>query len=142
MLAKIRTLLNFSQDQKTAGHLQAGSAAEVTARKHLENLGFKTVVTNLTSRFGEIDIVMNKKNTLVFVEVRYRKNPGFGTAAQSVTIHKQRKLINAARYFLQKNPEYRKYDSRFDVITIESRKNILQWYPCAFTLDSHCDYNF
>ena len=140
MLTKLRSLFLFKKSK--ADHLQAGSDAEKRARKHLELRGFKTIGCNIHSRFGELDIVMTRNNELLFVEVRYRSSMSYGSAAQSVHIHKQRKLINAARYFLQQNPEYNKYDCRFDVITIESPRNILQWHPNAFTLDSHRDFDF
>ena len=83
---------------------------------------------------------MLKADELVFVEVRQRTSTSYGSAAQSVHIYKQRKLINAARYFLQQNPEFNKYYARFDVITIETNKNNLQWHPCAFSLDSQSEY--
>jgi len=122
-------------------HLHTGKAAEQRARKHLEQHGFKTIATNVNSRFGEIDIIMQRIDEIVFVEVRYRSNTSHVSAAQSIDKHKQSKLINAARFFLQKNPQYNQYLCRFDVITIESTKNILQWHPCAFTLDDHSDFN-
>lgn len=121
-------------------HLKSGAAAEVRARKHLEERGFDTIDTNVYSRFGEIDIVMIRGDELVFVEVRQRTSMSYGSAAQSVHIYKQRKLINAARYFLQQNPEFNKYYARFDVITIESKQNNLQWHPCAFSLESQSEY--
>ena len=141
MLNKIRSLFKTLKNSDQASHLKAGSDAELRAQKHLESNGFKTIATNVNSRFGEIDIVMTKDNDLLFVEVRYRSSSYYGSAAQSVHIYKQKKLINAARYFLQKNPKFSNHDCRFDVITIESSKNILQWHPCAFSLDSHRDYN-
>ena len=139
MLTKIRSLFNNNSQAK---HLKSGKTAEIQARKYLEARNFKTVATNVHSRFGEIDIVMTRKNELLFVEVRYRTSSSYGSAAQSVHIYKQRKLINAARYFLQQNPEYGRYDCRFDVITIESSQNILQWHPCAFSLESHRDSKY
>ncbi len=142
MLNKIKALFASSPtySSKKHKHLNSGAAAEIRARKHLEERGFDTIDTNVYSRFGEIDIIMIKDDELVFVEVRQRTTMSYGSAAQSVHIYKQRKLINAARYFLQQNPEFNKYYARFDVITIESNKNNLQWHLCAFSLDSQSEY--
>ena len=143
MLDKIKALFGNSspaKNSKKQKHLKSGAAAEVRARKHLEERGFETIDTNVFSRFGEIDIVMIKNDEFVFVEVRQRTSTSYGSAAQSVHIYKQRKLINSARYFLQQNPEFNKYYARFDVITIESKQNNLQWHPCAFSLDSQSEY--
>lgn len=142
MLNKIKALFASSPTYSSKKHkqLNSGAAAEIRARKHLEERGFDTIDTNVYSRFGEIDIIMIKDDELVFVEVRQRTTMSYGSAAQSVHIYKQRKLINAARYFLQQNPEFNKYYARFDVITIESNKNNLQWHPCAFSLDSQSEY--
>ncbi len=141
MLDRIKALFgNSTTNSKKQRNLKSGAEAEIRARKHLEDRGFDTIDTNVYSRFGEIDIIMLKADELVFVEVRQRTSTSYGSAAQSVHIYKQRKLINAARYFLQQNPEFNKYYARFDVITIETNKNNLQWHPCAFSLDSQSEY--
>ncbi len=141
MLDRIKALFGTSTtNSKKQRNLKSGAEAEIRARKHLEDRGFDTIDTNVYSRFGEIDIIMLKADELVFVEVRQRTSTSYGSAAQSVHIYKQRKLINAARYFLQQNPEFNKYYARFDVITIETNKNNLQWHPCAFSLDSQSEY--
>ncbi|MBT8141071.1 MAG: YraN family protein [Gammaproteobacteria bacterium] len=140
MLTRLQSLFTLSGSK--ARHIAAGNAAETQARLFLHSKGFDTVASNVSSRFGELDIVMSKDNELVFVEVRYRRSAKHLSAAQSVHIHKQRKLINAARYFLQKHPEFKQHNCRFDVITIESGQSHLQWHPCAFSLDDQRDYDF
>lgn len=54
----------------------------------------------MRSRFGEIDIVAHDGDTLVFVEVRLRRTPGFGSAAESITPTKRARLLAAAQSYL------------------------------------------
>ena len=69
---------------------------------------------NYRSRFGEIDLIMQDGDTLVFVEVRQRSNPHFGGAAASIDGRKQRRLILTARRYLAKLK--RMPQCRFDVV--------------------------
>lgn len=74
---------------------------------------------------------MQDSDTLVFVEVRYRKTDTYGSAVESVTSSKQNRLIAAAKHFLQKNG----YDSpcRFDVVGISGQPNAkIEWIKDAF----------
>ena len=64
---------------------------------------YKILERNFTVRGGEIDIIASDSGTLVFVEVKMRKNSDFGTPAEFVTYGKQRKIIYAANCYLEKN---------------------------------------
>ncbi len=77
-----------------------GKSAEARAEAHLAAHGLKSVARNWRCRFGEIDLVMQDGTTLVFVEVRLRRNTDYGGAAASVTPAKQKKLLAAARLYL------------------------------------------
>ncbi|WP_078085702.1 YraN family protein [Microbulbifer mangrovi] len=94
-----------------------GNHMEAVAERHITGAGLRVVERNFRGRFGEIDLIARDGNTLVFVEVRYRRNRNFGGAGVSVDFRKQRKLLATANGYLQ----YRKIDCpcRFDVITIE-----------------------
>ena len=70
-----------------------GDAAEERACRHLEGSGFTIVKRNFRTRGGEIDIVARKGDVLVFVEVRSREVPGFGTPEESVTPAKRRRIV-------------------------------------------------
>lgn len=78
-----------------------GIAAEAAAAIFLKQQGLILVEQNYSCRFGEIDLIMHDKNTLVFIEVRLRSNRKFTSAADSIHHHKQQKLIRAAQYYLQ-----------------------------------------
>jgi len=146
MINKIKHIFSKSdslREHELPQHLRTGTMAEHIAREHLEEKGLITIATNEASRFGEIDIVMLDKkdlgDTLVFVEVRYRANSKHGSALESIDRNKQSKIIKAAKYFLKERTEFSRHFCRFDVVTIESNENNLQWLPSAFTLDGYRD---
>lgn len=115
---------------------QTGKDAEQQAEQFLNRQGLRTLLRNAYCRMGEIDLVMQEGDTLVFVEVRRRRHRGYGGAAQSVDVHKQRKLIQAARYLLARYPHWSRLPCRFDVIAFEadSAPQAPLWYKDAFRL--------
>lgn len=92
------------------------------------------VERNFRTPGGEIDIVARKGDVLVFVEVRSREAPDFGTPEESVTPAKRRRVVGAARQYLSKVPPSSWREARFDVIAIEGNGDaaILRHYPAAF----------
>jgi putative endonuclease len=80
---------------------------------------------------------MLEQRTLVLIEVRYRSSEEFGGAARSVTPHKQRRIIQAARYLLATRAALRRYPARFDVVAIEPRAgggSHIDWIRAAFDI--------
>ena len=106
-----------------------GAAQEARACEYLLEKGLRLITQNFSCKMGEIDLIMQDTNSLVFVEVRYRENGRFGGAAASVTRGKQRKIIRTALFYQQRHAP--KSNMRFDVIAIES-DNEIQWFPSAF----------
>ena len=94
-----------------------GDAGEDAALLYLQQRGLTLVERNFRCKGGEIDLVMQHKESLVFVEVRVRADKRHGGAAASITAHKQRRLIIAAQTFLQRYRE--PPPCRFDVIAID-----------------------
>ena len=92
------------------------------------------VERNFRARGGEIDIVAREEDVIVFVEVRSREVPGFGTPEASVTPAKRRRIVGAARHYLSKVPPFSWREARFDVIAIEGSGDAaeLRHYPGAF----------
>ena len=111
---------------------EQGDAAEQQAKRHLEGQGLCGVAQNFSGRFGELDLIMRDGDTLVFVEVRYRRSSQFGGAVASIDARKQRKLIATAQGYLQQHP----HDGpcRFDVIAIGEGANGVEWLQNAFEL--------
>jgi putative endonuclease len=99
-----------------AAHLKQGEDAEAACCSYLRSQGLKLITKNFSCRYGEIDIIMLDKRTLVFVEVRFRKNTNFGGGLGSITASKQHKLRTTAELFLQQNEQYK--NARFDVVSM------------------------
>lgn len=112
---------------------QIGAEAEDLAIGHLEKKGLILLTRNYHCRRGEIDLIMQDGNFLVFIEVRYRKNNRYGSAAESVTRQKQQRLLTTAEYYLQ-NENYNADNAcRFDVITLSGQQNPqIDWIKDAF----------
>lgn len=112
-----------------------GNRAEEEALQYLIQRGLRLKERNYTCYFGEIDLIMQDSEHIVFVEVRFRKRSTYGKAMDSITPAKVKKIIRAATCYLQLKKCLHKVHSRFDVITIdfhESRKEI-RWLKNAFT---------
>ncbi len=118
----------------TPGTQGCGQAAEATALAFLRQQGLQLLVQNWRCRLGELDLVMLDQDTLVFVEVRYRRHQGWGGALASVTPHKQQKLIRAAQAFLQQQPRWANYPCRFDVVAFDAKRQCCasNWIRNAF----------
>lgn len=101
---------------------------------HLQAAGLRWLAANVRYRFGEIDLVMRDGATVVFVEVRYRRNAAFGGSALSVNAAKQRKLVLAAQCFLAAHPELARQPCRFDVVAVEGDVQTprIEWMKGAF----------
>jgi putative endonuclease len=106
-----------------------GKKAEDVACSFLQRNGLSLVQRNYHCRYGEIDIIMQDSNTLVFVEVRYRTSIKFGSAAESVDSNKQRKLVFTANHYLQKYPT--NLPTRFDVVALSPHQEP-EWITNAF----------
>lgn len=81
---------------------QQGQVYEVMAEQYLQRHHLKPVERNFTCRSGEIDLIMRDKSCVVFVEVKFRKQNHFGSAAEAVNWRKQQKLKRAALLWLKK----------------------------------------
>lgn len=113
---------------------QRGKDAEKRAEKLLKTAGCKVISRNYSCRYGEIDLIVQQSDTLIFVEVRYRNNQRYGGAASSVNFHKQQRIIKTAQYFLCQNKKYADATCRFDVLAFEAEEAGSQplWYKDAF----------
>ncbi len=77
-----------------------GKQAESLAAEYLRRQGLKLVERNYRCRHGEIDLIMQEGDALVFVEVRLRRHGSFGGASASLDAHKQRRIVLAAQQYL------------------------------------------
>jgi putative endonuclease len=112
--------------------LRAGQRAEERAAAFLGERGFLIIERNYRCRFGEIDIVAEDGDCLVFVEVRSRSSSGHGDALDAVGLKKQRQVAKVAQAYLDlRRPKHR--EIRFDVIGITGER--LEHVPDAFRVD-------
>ncbi len=99
-----------------AKHLETGAQGEQLAKEHLLKKGYVLLAQNWRHQHLEIDLIMQDDDTLVFVEVKTRKNDHFGAPYEHVLQDKIRKLARAANEFLAS----RKYggEIRFDIVSV------------------------
>ncbi len=107
-----------------------GVIAEKKALTYLLSQGLTLLHQNYYCRFGEVDLVMLDADTLVFIEVRYRKNGDFGGALASINQSKQRKIIKTAKHYLTQltTEPY----CRFDAIALNDTDTTPLWVKDAF----------
>jgi putative endonuclease len=79
-----------------------GRQAEARALDYLTQQGLQLVDRNYSCRWGEIDLIMRHKQTLVFIEVRHRSHNAYGDAAASVSLAKQTRIWRTAEHYLQR----------------------------------------
>ena len=95
-----------------------GQLGERLAARHLERRGYHILARNWRCPVGEIDLVAERGDTLVFVEVRTRRGDRLGTPQESITPSKQAKLIETAQTYLAE-AELGERDWRIDVVAVE-----------------------
>lgn len=97
-----------------------GAEFEEKAKIFLEKKGLKFIARNQSFKVGELDLVMQQGSTIVFVEVRQRKNSHFGSAIESIDYRKQQKWLKSANLWLAKhNQSLDTANCRFDVVAFE-----------------------
>lgn len=110
----------FAKDEPS-NHAR-GLAAEATAQEYLKKRGFDVLETRYKTKYGEVDIIAVTGEILCFIEVKKRaKN---ADALASVSVSAQRRIENAALYFLSQNPEHINAAMRFDVVAISDDGHI------------------
>lgn len=101
-----------------------GHWGEEKAAEYLAKIGYKLVAKNYRCPHGEIDLIMTRREQLIFVEVKARKSLAFGRPAEAVTKQKQEKIKITALHFLQKHTiSYHKLS--FDVMELYYVENKL-----------------
>jgi putative endonuclease len=98
---------------KTKGDTGEDLAANWLAQHH-----YHIVKRNLRSPTGEVDIIVYRNACVAFVEVKSWQSLNKSSLADSIHSRKRRNIINTARYFLQKYPEWKQFSSRFDVVFV------------------------
>jgi putative endonuclease len=120
-----------------SGHRRTlGALAEDIAFRYLVDRGLRPVRRNYHCRGGEIDLIMQHGECLVFIEVRCRQSSAFSMPGHTVDRHKQRKIVRTAAIFLSRERRFANVNVRFDVVAIEGRSgDSVQWMRDAFRPD-------
>ncbi len=126
----------FKKGKKTKGSL--GTEAEIWAQTFLEQQGLTVVTQNYRTTRGEIDLIMQDENTLVFVEVRLRGSTRHGSAKESINPTKQHRLVYAAEHYLQTKNLSDQAQCRFDAICLDKdpdndNQYRVEWLRNAFS---------
>jgi putative endonuclease len=113
-----------------------GAHWERFAEQYLTRKGLRVLCRNYRCKGGEIDLVMaTADETIVFIEVRYRRSSDFGTALETVGSAKQARIRRAANHYIQCQSSPNSSNSyRFDVIGISgsAQAPTLEWAQAAF----------
>ncbi|MEO6697652.1 MAG: YraN family protein [Gammaproteobacteria bacterium] len=110
-----------------------GQQAEDLACRYLQAQGWQLLERNYRCKRGELDLIMRHKDSIVFVEVRYRNTLRFGGGVESVDRHKQSKLIACAQHYLQHH-KLGASPCRFDVVALLAceGQDKVEWIKDAF----------
>ncbi len=108
----------------------AGREGEARAAQYLRRHGWTMLDANYRSRFGEIDLIARKRNTVAFVEVKLRRDARFAAAAEAVTQRKQEKLRLTAQQWIAEHGDT--LDLRFDIIEIYTASGEINHIENAF----------
>ncbi len=120
----------------TKERLELGRYGEELALKSIQRLGYKKVVRNYTCPMGEVDLIAMDGDTLVFIEIKTRKNKPIAFAKEVVTAKKQRQLSKAALAFMKSN-DCCEAKARFDVVAVSLKggKKQIEVIKNAFELN-------
>lgn len=95
-----------------------GQLTEQACSEYLAGKGLRLIENNYRCRYGEIDLVMRQANTVVFVEVRYRRNDNYGGALASVDHRKQRRIMKTVQHYIRERNIV--CPTRIDVVAMSS----------------------
>jgi len=120
-----------SSSQQLAAHRQKlGRRGEKLARKFLRKEGYRYLTGNFTTAQGEVDLIMVDGQTVVFVEVKTRRDEDFARGETAVNFGKQKRIESAARGFINKN-NLQECPCRFDVVVVvipeKGKKTVRHW---------------
>jgi putative endonuclease len=94
-----------------------GVWGEKIAETYLVQRGLELLFRNYRTRYGEIDLVMKDRETIVFVEVKTRTNLDFGNPEESITFKKRNRMLRSAEACVQQHPEWGGF-YRIDVLAV------------------------
>jgi putative endonuclease len=116
-------------------NLRKGLRFEDQARDYLSRQGLLLLESNYRCRLGEIDLIMRERDTICFIEVKFRKSLAFGGAAASIPASKQRKIVKTALFYLSAHRNLANRALRFDALLMQQQTDgstDINWIRNAF----------
>ena len=110
-----------------------GADYEKKAAEFLCSLGMEPVEKNYRTRFGEIDLIMKDKETIVFVEVKFRKSASAGYALDAIDFRKRKQICRIAFQYVMLNDRHTQHKYRFDCIGIDGDR--IKYVKNAFDMN-------
>lgn len=104
-----------------------GAWGEALAAEYLRKKRYTMVAAGYHCRFGEIDLIVQDRKYMVFVEVKLRKSADFAKAMEYVDLRKQDRIRMTASMYLSQNPT--KLQPRFDVVEIYAPEGTATVHP-------------
>ena len=105
-----------------------GTAYEKIAADYLKKQGVGIREINYRISLGEIDLIGEDKETIIFIEVKYRKTASYGQPWEAVSKHKQMKICKVARQYCYSKRI--KKQVRYDIVSICGEE--ILWFQNAF----------
>jgi putative endonuclease len=96
---------------------EQGYTAETLVADYFAGQGYRVVDRNYSSRRGEVDLIVERDQTVVFVEVRYRRSALFGSPEETITWEKRRRIVLAAIDYVTRH-RVRGKNIRFDMVAV------------------------
>ena len=96
---------------------ELGARGEALAERFLKRRGLKTVTRRFSTPVGELDLIMRDGETVVFVEVKTRRDREYAEPEDAITATKLRRLMRAVQWFLH-HKRWDEQPCRFDVVTV------------------------
>ncbi|MFO8240758.1 MAG: YraN family protein [Dissulfuribacterales bacterium] len=116
---------------------ELGEKAEGLAEAFFKERGYNVLERNYRVRWGEIDLILEDRSRIIFVEVKSRLSSKYGQPQEAITHHKRRQIIRVAKWYLQKKG-YLDREIRFDVLAIRFYgigKPTIEHIPWAFDIE-------
>ena len=110
-----------------------GAWGEAVAAEYIRKKRYKVIATGYRCRYGEIDLIAQNKQYLLFIEVKLRRSDRFAEAKEFVDSHKQERLRTTASVYLDQFPT--ELQPRFDVIEIYAPEGTLTKHPHIIHLE-------
>jgi putative endonuclease len=107
----------------TRERLDLGRLGEDLALKKIKSLGYKCIVRNYRCPLGEVDLIAKDGDTLVFIEIKTRRDRSLGYAKESINARKKRQLSKVALAYM-KSHDVAEAKSRFDVVAVHIRESM------------------